>query len=51
MRPALGSPLSHVDLHGAQGVDGVPLVRVDGDAEKAGVGVDQLVLVPGQKVR
>ena len=44
--PALGTPLADVDLHGAEGVDGEPLVRVDGDAEEAGVGVDQLVLVP-----
>ena len=44
--PALGTPLAHVDLHGAEGVDREPLVGVDGDAEEAGVGVDQLVLVP-----
>merc|ERR1719494_1380500 len=46
VRPALGPPLAHVELHGAEGVDGEPLVRVDGDAEEAGVGVDQLGLVP-----
>ena len=46
VRPALGPPLAHVQLHGAESVDGKPLVRVDGDAEEAGVGVDQLVLVP-----
>ena len=39
-------PLADIDFHGAQSVDGVTLVRVDGDAEEAGVGVDQLVLVP-----
>merc|ERR1719500_1334078 len=50
MWPALGSPLAHVDLHGAEGVDGVPLVGVDGDTEEAGVGVDQLVLVPDNGV-
>ena len=33
------------------GVDGEPLVGVDSDTEEAGVGVDQLVLVPGQKIR
>merc|ERR1712045_929708 len=44
VRPALGSPLANVDLHGAEGVDGVPLVGVDSDTEEAGVGVDQLVL-------
>ena len=46
MRPTLGSSLSDIQLHGAEGVDGKPLVRVDGDTEEAGVGVDQLVLVP-----
>ena len=44
MWPALGAPLAHVDLHGAEGVDGIPLVGVDGDTEEAGVGVDQLVV-------
>ena len=50
MRPTLGSSLSDIQLHGAEGVDGKPLVRVDGDTEKAGVGVDQLVLVPDHGV-
>ena len=50
VRPALGPPLAHVQLHGAEGVDGEPLVRVDGDAEEAGVGVDQLGLVPHHRV-
>ena len=40
VRPALVPPLAHVQLHGAEGVDGEPLVRVDGDTEEAGVGVD-----------
>ena len=51
VRPALSPPLAHVQLHGAESVDGEPLVRVDGDTEEAGVGVDQLVLVPDQKIR
>ena len=50
MRPTLGSSLSDIQLHGAEGVDGKPLVRVDGDTEEAGVGVDQLVLVPDHGV-
>ena len=50
MRPTLGSSLSDIQLHGAEGVDGKPLVRVDGDTEEAGVGVDQLVLVPDNGV-
>ena len=50
VRPALSPPLAHVQLHGAEGVDGEPLVRVDGDAEEAGVGVDQLILVSDDRV-
>ena len=30
--------------------DGEPLVWVDGNAEEAGVGVDQLILVPNNRV-
>merc|ERR1719209_958560 len=48
--PALVPPLADVELHGAEGVDGVTLVGVDGDTEEAGVGVDQLVLVPDHGV-
>ena len=50
VRPALRPPLANVQLHGAEGVDGEPLVRVDGDAEEAGVGVDQLILVSNHGV-
>merc|ERR1719270_1859972 len=50
VRPALGPPLALVQLHGAEGVDGEPLVRVDGDTEEAGVGVDQLILVSNHRV-
>ena len=38
-------PLAEVDLDGGGSVDGEPLVRVDGHAEEAGVGVDQLAHV------
>ena len=48
--PTLGTPFADIELHGAEGVDGIPLVRVDGDTEEAGVGVDQLVLVPDHGV-
>ena len=48
--PTLGTPFADIELHGAEGVDGEPLVRVDGDTEEAGVGVDQLVLVPDHRV-
>ena len=44
MRPTLRSPLANVQLHRAEGVDRESLVRVDGDTEEAGVGVDQLVV-------
>ena len=37
--------LANVNLHGTLGVDGEPLVRVDGDAEETWVGVDELILV------
>ena len=33
------TPLALVDVHGARGVDRVALVRVDGDAEEARVGL------------
>merc|ERR1719367_1753597 len=48
--PAFGPPFANIDLHGAEGVDGEPLVRVDGNTEEARVGVDQLVLVPDDRV-
>merc|ERR1712073_284192 len=50
MGPALVPPLADVQLHGSEGVDGEPLVGVDGDTEEARVGVDQLVLVPDHRV-
>ena len=50
MRRHLVSPLSQVHLHHSWGVDGEPLVGVDHHAEQAGVGVDQLGLVPGLQV-
>merc|ERR1712012_1399170 len=50
VRPALVPPLADVQLHGAEGVDRVTLVRVNSNAEQARVGVDQLVLVPDHGV-
>ena len=46
LRPSL----ANIHLHGAECVDGEPLVRVDGDTEEARVGVDQLGLVPHHRV-
>merc|ERR1719376_1141479 len=50
VRPALCPPLTNIQLHGPQGVDGETLVGVDGDTEEAGVGVDELGLVPDHRV-
>merc|ERR1712223_1719536 len=50
VRPALITPLANIQLHGSEGVDGEALVRVDGDTEKTRVGVDQLILVPDNRV-
>jgi hypothetical protein len=50
VRWALRPTFAHIDLHSAQGVDGEPLVGVNGDTEKARVGVDQLVHIPDNRV-
>jgi hypothetical protein len=42
--------LAHIDLHGAERVDGEPLVGIDGNTEEARVGVDQLVDIPDHRV-
>ena len=44
------SPFVDVHLHGANGVNGEPLVGVDGNTEEARVGVDELILVPNNRV-
>ena len=44
------SPLVDVHLHGANGVNGEPLVGVDGNTEEARVGVDQLIFVAHHRV-
>merc|ERR1711881_140125 len=50
MRPALVTSLADVQLHSAEGVDGESLVRVDGDTEETRVGIDELILVPDNRV-
>jgi len=50
MRWALAPPHAHVDLHGTLGVDGETFVGVDGDTEETRVGVDELILVPNNRV-
>ena len=47
---ALAPPFAYIDLHGAKSIDGKPLVRVDGNAKEARVGVDQLVDIPHHRV-
>ena len=44
-------PLAEVDLDGRGGVDGEPLVGVDGHTEEPGVGVDQLAHIPEMELR
>jgi len=47
---AFASPLSDINFHRTLGVDGKTLVRIDGNAEKTGVGIDKLVLIPDNGV-
>merc|ERR1719341_1817037 len=50
MGTALVPPLADVQLHGAEGVDGEPLVGVNGNTEEARVGIDQLVDITDDRV-
>merc|ERR1719431_877492 len=50
MGRALVPPLANVQLHGAEGVDGEPLVGVNGNTEEARVGVDQLVDITDDRI-
>jgi hypothetical protein len=50
VRRTLRSTFAHIDLHGAEGVNGEPLVGVDGNTEETRVGIDQLILVPNNRV-
>jgi len=50
MGRALRPPQANVQIHGTLGVDGEPLVGVDGNTEKARIGVDELILVPDNRV-
>ena len=47
---AFASPLSDINFHRTLGVDWETLVWIDGDAEKARVGIDKLVLIPNNGV-
>jgi len=50
VRRALRPTFAYIDLHSAKGVDGKPLIGVDSNAEKARVGVNQLVDIPDHRV-
>jgi hypothetical protein len=46
IRNANKPALANVNFHGALSVDRETLVWIDGNAEEARVGVDELILVP-----
>merc|ERR1712213_55380 len=48
--PAFISSLANIQLHGAEGVDGESLVRIDGDTEETRVGVDELIDISDNRV-
>ena len=41
---------ANINFHGALGVDGKALVRIDGNTEETWVSVDQLILIPDHRV-
>ena len=45
MRRHFSPPLAKVDLDGSLGVDWIPLVRIDSNAEQARVGLDKIVMM------
>jgi len=50
MGRAFITSLANIDFHGTEGVDGESLVGVDGNTEKARVGVDKLINVSDNRV-
>jgi hypothetical protein len=50
VRRAFSTPLANIDLHGAESVDREALVGINGDAEETRVCIDQLILVPDNRV-
>ena len=50
MRWAFTPPLGNVNVHCSLGVDGKPLVGVDGNTEKTRVCIDQLILIPNNRI-
>ena len=47
---ALIPTLSHINFHSPIGVDRESYVGIDGNAEQARIGIDELVLVPNNRV-
>jgi hypothetical protein len=43
---ALIPSLANINFHCSLGIDGEPLIGIDGNAEEARVGIDEQVLVP-----
>ena len=41
---------ANINFHGALGVDGKALVRIDGNTEETRVGVDEFILVPDHRI-
>merc|ERR1712198_161822 len=50
VRPALVSSLANIQLHGAKSIDWEAFVWIDSNTEETRVGVNQLVLVPDNRV-
>jgi hypothetical protein len=50
MRGTFTPSLAYINLHSTESVNGEPLVRIDGNTEEAGVGVDKLIDVPHYRV-
>jgi hypothetical protein len=50
VRGAFAPPHAHVDFHGTLGINGESLVGVDGNTEETRVGVDELILIPNNRV-
>jgi hypothetical protein len=50
VRRAFTPPLANINFHGTKGVNGKPLVGIDGNAKEARVGVYELVDIPNHRV-
>jgi hypothetical protein len=50
MRPALIASFANIQLHSTESVDWESLVRINGNTEKTGVCVDELILVADNRI-